>query len=93
MDKKTKGIKLITIISTIVMFVCIIILAFQLVQISNLKTQQKNLQSKKDQLIEQIYNYNTSNSYYENNRSEYLEDLAKEKNMGKADEVWYSTKN
>jgi len=93
MEKHIKAIKITTIISIIIMFVCIIILACQLFKINNLKEKNTQLQTQKEQLIEEIYNYNTTNSYYGNNRQEYLENYAREMlGWGESDEIWY-TKN
>jgi len=91
MEKQVKIIKITTIISIILMFACIIILTCQLISINNLKEKNKSLQLKKDQLIEEIYNYNTTNSYYGNNREEYLENYAREMlGWGEEDETWYT---
>ncbi len=77
----------------IVMFVCIIILSCQFIQISNYKRETNNLEAEKQALIQEIYNYNTSNSYYDNNRSEFLEEYARESlTWGSAEEVWYTNK-
>lgn len=90
MEKHTK-IKIITIISVIIMFICIIVLACQLVKIGNLKEKTKELKLQKDQLISEIYNYNTTNDYYSNNRQEYLENYAREMlNWGQNGEIWYT---
>jgi len=90
MEKHTK-IKIITIISVVIMFVCIIVLACQLVKIGNLKEKNKELKIQKDQLISEIYNYNTTNDYYSNNRQEYLENYAREMlNWGQNGEIWYT---
>ena len=91
MEKQVKTIKIITILSIIVMFVCIIILTCQLIKIGNLKEQNKELTYQKEQLLEDIYNYNTSNAYYGNNRQEFLENYARESMFyGKDGEVWYT---
>lgn len=71
-------VKIITIITTIVMFVCIIILSCQLVKLANFRTQENKLENEKQTLINEIYNYNTANDYYNNNRSEFLEEYARE---------------
>ena len=73
------------------MFVCIIILTCQLIKIGNLKEQNKELTYQKEQLLDDIYNYNTSNAYYGNNRQEFLENYARESMFyGKDGEVWYT---
>lgn len=91
MEKQIKTIKIITILSIIVMFVCIIILTCQLIKIGNLKEQNKELTYQKEQLLDDIYNYNTSNAYYGNNRQEFLENYARESMFyGKDGEVWYT---
>jgi len=88
-----KTVKIITCVTLVIVFICAIILIFQFVKIANLKSTEKNLQTQKEQLIEDIYNYNTSNTYYNNNRSEFLEDYARENLVwGKEDEVWYVKK-
>ena len=91
MEKQVKTTKIITILSIIVMFVCIIILTCQLIKIGNLKEQNKELTYQKEQLLDDIYNYNTSNAYYGNNRQEFLENYARESMFyGKDGEVWYT---
>ena len=91
MEKQVKTIKIITIVSIIVMFICIIILTCQLIKIGNLKEQNKELTYQKEQLLEDIYNYNTSNAYYGNNRQEFLENYARESMFyGANGEVWYT---
>lgn len=93
MEKREKIIKISTIISIIIVFVCIILLTCQLIKIGNLKEKNKELSAKKDQLIEEIYNYNSTNAYYGNNRQEFLENYARENlTYGKNGEVWYVKK-
>lgn len=93
MDKKVRNLKIITIFTMIIMFICIIILTFQFVKINNLKSQTSTLQSQKEQLIEDINNYSSANNYYGNNRSEYLENYARENlGWGEKDENWYVKK-
>lgn len=93
MNKQVKTIKLITIISIVVMFACIIILSCQLVEIGNLKEKNRQLSTQKEQLIEDIYNYNSTNSYYGNNRQEFLENYARENlTYGENGEIWYVKK-
>ncbi len=93
MEKREKIIKISTIISIIIVFVCIIVLTCQLIKIGNLKEKNKELSAKKDQLIEEIYNYNSTNAYYGNNRQEFLENYARENlTYGKNGEVWYVKK-
>lgn len=93
MNKQVKTIKLITIISIIVMFTCIIILSCQLVKIGNLKEKNRQLTTQKEQLLEDIYNYNSTNSYYGNNRQEFLENYARENlTYGENGEIWYVKK-
>ena len=92
MEKKLKAIKITTILSIIIMFVCIIILTCQLFKINNLKQKNSDLSTQKEQLIEEIYNYNTTNTNYDNNRQEYLENYAREMlGWGTSGEVWYTT--
>lgn len=91
MEKHIKAIKITTIISIAIMFACIIILTCQLFKINNLKEKNNQLQTYKEQLVEDIYNYNTTNSYYGNNRQEYLENYAREMlGWGESGEVWYT---
>lgn len=91
MEKKVKGIKIITILISIIMFACIIILACEFVKIANLKHKSEQLSVRKEQLVSEIYNYNTSNDYYNNNRQQYLEDYAREMlNWGEQGEIWYT---
>ena len=93
MDKKTKAIKITTIISIIIMFACIIVLACQLIKIGTLKEKNKELSAYKEQLLEEIYNYNSTNAYYGNNRQEYLENYARESlSWGQTGETWYTKK-
>lgn len=90
---KVKIVKLTTIITMIIMFICIIVLTCQFVKIGNYRKQTHNLEAEKQTLIEEIYNFNTSNSYYDNNRSEYLEEYARENlTWSQPGETWY-TKN
>ena len=76
MDKKVKSIKIITIISVVIMFACIIILTCQLIKIGTLKEKNKDLSTYKEALLEEIYNYNSTNSYYGNNRQEFLKNCS-----------------
>ena len=93
MEKREKIIKISTIISIIIVFVCIIVLTCQLIKIGNLKEKNKELSARKDQLIEEIYNYNSTNAYYGNNRQEFLENYARENlTYGKNGEVWFVKK-
>ena len=91
MKDKVKMVKIITIITTIVMFVCIIILSCQFVKLTNFRTQENNLEVEKQALINEIYNYNTANDYYNNSRSEFLEEYARENlTWGANGENWYT---
>ena len=93
MEKRVKTIKIITIISVIIMFICIIVLTCQLIKIGNLKEKNKSLNLYKEQLLEDIYNYNTTNAYYGNNRQEFLEEYAREVlGWGESGEIWYTKK-
>lgn len=93
MEKHEKAIKITTIISIVIMFVCIIVLACQLIKIGNLKEKNKQLSTQKEQLISEIYNYETSNAYYGNNRQEFLENYARENlTFGENGEIWYVKK-
>ncbi len=91
MAKKEKVIRLITSITVAVMFILLVILAFQLIKIANLKTKSKNLNNYKTELVSEINNYNATNTYYNNNREEYLENYAREVlGWGEQDETWYT---
>ena len=93
MDKKVRNVKIITILTMIIMFICVIILSFQLIKINNLKNRTSNLQTQKEQLIDDINNYSSANNYYGNNRSEYLENYAREElGWGEKNENWYVKK-
>ena len=94
MEKKTKAVKFITIITCVIMFVSIIILAFQFVKIANLREKNNNLESYKSELIDQINAYDTTNAYYNNNRTEYLENYAREVlGWGLEGDTWYTSPN
>lgn len=93
MEKQIKVIKIITIVSIVIMFACIIISACQLIKIGNLKEKNKELTTRKMELIQEIYNYDTSNAYYGNNRQEFLENYAREAlTYGENGEIWYTKK-
>ncbi len=93
MEKQIKVIKIITIVSIVIMFACIIISACQLIKIGNLKEKNKELTTRKTELIQEIYNYDTSNAYYGNNRQEFLENYAREAlTYGENGEIWYTKK-
>lgn len=73
------------------MFVCIIILACQFIKIANFRNQENKLETEKQRLVNEIYNYNTANDYYNSNRSEFLEEYAREDLLwGKDGEYWYT---
>ncbi len=91
MEKNIKVIRIITVITVVLICLCAVILSFQLIQIANLKDKNNQLNFRKEQLIQDIYNYNTANSYYNNNRSEYLESYAREMlGWGESGETWYT---
>jgi cell division protein FtsB len=93
MNKKLRNLKIITVVTLIIMFICTIILVCQLIKIGNLKNTTSKLETQKDQLLEDIKNYNTANNYYSNNRTEFLEDYARDElGWSKKDEVWYVKK-
>ena len=92
MEKKIKSIKIITIITCIIVFISTIILAFQFVKIANLREKTAGLETHKTELIEQINDYNAANAYYNNNRTEYLENYAREVlGWGIAGDTWYTS--
>ena len=91
MEKQVKIIKIITIVSIIVMFACIIISACQLIKIGNLKEKNRELTAQKTELMQEIYNYDSTNAYYGNNRQEFLENYAREAlTYGDNGEIWYT---
>lgn len=93
MGKHEKTIKIITIISIVVIFVCVVVLACQLIKIGNLKEKNKQLTTYKDALVQEIYDYNSTNDYYGNNRQEFLENYARENLIfGQDGEIWYIKK-
>jgi sortase (surface protein transpeptidase) len=93
MKNSAKTVKIITSITIAIAFICIVILTCQFIKIANMKNTEKELQTQKEQLIEDIYNYNTTNSYYNNNRTEFLEDYAREHLVwGEPNETWYVKK-
>lgn len=93
MEKQIRAIKITTILTSIIMFVCIIVLVFQFIKIGNLKEKTEKLNAYKTQLEEQINDYNTTNAYYDNNRTEFLEDYAREVlGWGQKDSTWYVKK-
>lgn len=92
MDKKAKAIKLITIFSVIIISILVIILSCQIIKIANLKSKEKKLIAERNYLISEIYNYNNANTYYNNNREEYLENYAREMlGWGESGEIWYTS--
>ena len=93
MEKKIKGIKIATVLICIIMFVSIIVLALQFIKIANLREKSNNLESYKEELITQINDYDVTNSYYNNNRTEYLENYAREVlGWGQSGDTWYTAK-
>jgi len=91
MDKKIKAIKITTILTCIVMFVCIIVLVFQFVKIANLREKTDKFESYRNSLVEQINEYDAANTYYNNNRTEYLEDYAREVlGWGAEEDKWFT---
>ena len=92
MEKKIKVVKAITVIACIIIFTCTIILAFQFTKIANLRTKEKTLATYKTEIIKQINTYDTANSYYSNNRTEYLENYAREVlGWGLGNDTWYTS--
>lgn len=74
------------------MFISIIVLVFQFIKIANLKQKTENLETYKQELVQQINEYDSANAYYSNNRTEYLENYAREVlGWGKADDTWYTS--
>lgn len=94
MEKKIKSLKIITILTCIIIFTCTMILTFQFIKIANLKEKQSSLEKYKAELINDINNYDTTNSYYNNNRAEYLENYAREiLGWDLTNETWYTSGN
>ena len=92
MDKKIKIIKITTVLTSIIIFMCIIVLAFQFTKIANLRSKEKNLENYKSDIINQINNYDTANNYFNNNRTEYLENYAREVlGWGLGNDTWYTS--
>jgi len=90
MDKKVKTVKLITILLVVVISIATIVLTCQIIKITNLKSKEKKLTSERDYLVSEIYNYNTANTYYSNNREEFLENYARDiLGWGENGETWY----
>ncbi|MBE5736084.1 MAG: hypothetical protein E7356_01820 [Clostridiales bacterium] len=91
MEKKAKAIKITTVLTCIVIFVCTVVLVFQFIKIGNLRDKTESLQAHKTELIEQINNYDQANAYYNNNRQEYLENYAREVlGWGLDGDTWYT---
>ena len=94
MEKKIKAMKFNTVITCAILFVAVVVLAFQFVKIANLREKNSNLESYKAELIEQINTYDATNSYYNNNRTEYLENYAREVlGWGLDSDTWYTSSN
>ena len=74
------------------MFISIIILTCQFIKIANLRDKSNNLETYKQELVQQINEYDNSNAYYGNNRTEYLENYAREVlGWGQANDTWYTS--
>lgn len=94
MEKKIKAMKFITVITCAVLFLSVVVLAFQFVKIANLKEKNSNLENYKAELVEQINTYDATNTYYNNNRTEYLENYAREVlGWGLDSDTWYTSSN
>ena len=86
---KTKKTKIITIILSVVLFTCAIILTFQFVRIANLNSTQKKLQSNLNGLQTDIVEYTERNAYYAD-RQNFLEEYARDVyGWGKADRTYF----
>ena len=73
------------------MFACIIISTCQLIKIGNLKEKSRELTAQKTELMQEIYNYDSTKAYYGNNRQEFLENYAREDlTYGENGEIWYT---
>jgi len=91
MEKKIKVIKIITILTCIILFMCTLILSFQFVKIANLREKSKDLENRKTEIISQINEYDATNKFY-NNRTEYLENYAREVlGWDLNNDTWYTT--
>jgi cell division protein FtsB len=93
MEKKIKGIKIATILTCIIIFVSIIVLTLQFIKIANLKEKNNSLIEYKQELTTQINEYDATNAYFGNNRTEYLEKYARETlGWGIENDTWYTAK-
>ena len=90
MKNKVRGVQIITILTVIIMLTCIILLIWQFAKIHTLNERQETLLQQKQELDSSIFDYDSLNSYYSNNREDYLEEYARQVlNWSKTDENWY----
>lgn len=89
MTKHSKLTKILTIVLSVVIFVCLCILIFEFIKIANLKATNKKLENNLNEMQQQIYDYSFKNSYY-SDREAFLEEYAREVlNWGKSDRTYY----
>ncbi len=90
--RNSKGAKILTIVISCVIFVCVCVLLFEFIRIANLKNTKHKLQDNLNAMQQEIYDYTQMNSYY-SDRETYLEEYAREVlNWGKADRTYYTAK-
>ena len=91
MKSKTRGVQIITALTVFIMLICIILLVCQFTELNALQKRQEYLETQKEYLNESLYNYESMNTYYSNNRTEYLEDYARKTlNWAQSNESWYT---
>ena len=87
---KSRGVQLITIFTVIIMLLCIILLVWQFAKINTLNERKEALLYQKEYLDKSIYDYDNLNSYYQNNREDFLEEYARQTlNWSQNNETWY----
>ena len=87
---KSRGVQLITIFTVIIMLLCIILLVWQFAKINTLNERKEALLYQKEYLDKSIYDYDNLNSYYSNNREDFLEEYARQTlNWSQNNEKWY----
>lgn len=87
---KSRGVQLITIFTVIIMLLCIILLVWQFAKINTLNARKEALLTQKEYLDKSIFDYENLNSYYSNNREDYLEEYARQTlNWAQNNETWY----
>ena len=88
---KSRGVQIITIFTVIIMLLCIILLVWQFAKINTLNDRKEALLYQKEYLDKSIYDYDNLNSYYSNNREDFLEEYARQTlNWSQNNEKWYN---